>query len=338
MDLRIVITAAQLGEKWAGIPGIEVTSGGRLYVVFFSGGEREPSPENSVYLTISDDGGKTFAVPIIMAAPRAGARAFDPTLWRDPLERLWLIFNRGNKDTAEHGVFARICAQPDAAAPVWGDEFRVGYDAPFSFRLNKPTVLSIGEWIMPVTHAPEPTYNWFAGQAQLQGVGISRDQGRTWSLHGAVQAPHWALENMIVERGDGSLVMYIRTGAGVIWRSVSADCGFTWSPGEPTAIANPGSRFFIRALPGGDWLLLNSPDPTRRIGIVASLSTDEGASWQRRLVLDERDAVSYPDAAIAADGLIYAVHDRDRRGAGEILLSVFRKEEVQTTRAIFPGA
>ena len=44
--------------------------------------------------------------------------------------------------------------------------------------------------------------------------------------------------------------------------------------------------------------------------------------------LDGRDRVSYPDAVQAPDGAIYAVHDCDRGGAGEIVLSVFRGEEV----------
>ena len=39
---------------------------------------------------------------------------------------------------------------------------------------------------MPVTHAAQPIHDWFAGPKQLQGVGISADQGRTWTLHGAL--------------------------------------------------------------------------------------------------------------------------------------------------------
>ena len=58
-----------------------------------------------------------------------------------------------------------------------------------------------------------------------------------------------AEENKVVERADGVLVMYIRTGAGVIWQSLSEDRGRTQSPGEPTKIANPGSRFSIRRGP-----------------------------------------------------------------------------------------
>jgi hypothetical protein len=92
------------------------------------------------------------------------------------------------KDSTRHGVYARICDAPDASPPGWGAEFRVGFERPFSFRLNKPAVLSTGEWIMPVMHALEPVVCW-AGfdPKQIHGVGISTDEGKTWTLHGAVR-------------------------------------------------------------------------------------------------------------------------------------------------------
>lgn len=332
MMRRTVLTAAILRQTWAGIPGVEVTPGGRLFVTCFSGGTKEPEPENTVYLTFSDDGGRTFGPAVVMAAPQGdGTRAFDPTLWCDPHGRLWLIFNRGNKDTARHDVHARLCAEPDAAVPEWCAERPLDLPTPYAFRMNKPTVLTTGEWLLPVTHAKDPIYNWSAGNAQLQGVAITHNQGRTWSLHGAVRAPAWALENMIIERVDGVLLMLIRTGAGVLWQSLSDDRGLTWSPGTPTAIANPGSRFFIRALPDGDWILINSPKPDRRTGITVSLSSDEGRTWYGQLVLDERDDVSYPDAAFGPNGTIYAVHDRDRGGMGEILLSTFTMSDLRNS-------
>jgi predicted neuraminidase len=239
-----------------------------------------------------------------------------------------LIYNRSNKVLGQHGIYVRITANPDAEVPIWDNEFRVVIKTPFCFRMNKPIVLSTSAWVMPVTHASQTTHDWFAGPLQRQGVAISRDEGKSWTLFGAVEAPHWALENMVVDCRDGSLLMYIRTGAGVLWQSRSIDKGQTWTEGTPTTITNPGSRFFIHKFSDGDWLLINSPDPAKRTGIVAAVSTDEGETWQGHLVLDDRDNVSYPDAAIAEDGTIYAVHDRDRSGEGEILLSVFQKEDI----------
>lgn len=326
---------APLHRAWQGIPGLERTPKGRVFVSWFSGGPKEPAAENTVLLCQSDDQGKTFTAPMSMAGPNAAGRAFDPTLWRDPRGMLWYIFNRGNKDTAQHGVYARTCADPDAAPPVWSDEFRVGYDtAALSFRMNKPTVLSSGAWIMPVTHAAEPVYDWFAGPKQLQGVGLSTDQGRSWTLHGALAAPHWALENMIVELRDGRLWMLIRTGAGVLWQSHSADRGRTWSPAVATTIASPGSRFFIRRLASGNLLLVNHYRFKGRSHLTAQLSTDDGRSWNNGLLLDERSGVSYPDGVQADDGLIWIVYDRDRQGAGEILLARFREEDAAAGKSV----
>src|SRR5437763_536640 len=96
-------------RAWQGIPGLERTPKGRVFVSWFSGGKNEPQPQNTVYLCSSDDGGKTVTEPQPMAGPKDGARAFDPALWRDPRGTLWFLFNRGNKDKAEHGVYARTC-------------------------------------------------------------------------------------------------------------------------------------------------------------------------------------------------------------------------------------
>jgi len=83
-----------------------------------------------------------------------------------------------------------------------------------------------------------------------------------------------------------------------------------------------------RALAAGRRLLINTPDPRQRKGLRAYGSDPENdAAFGAWLELDARDRVSYPDAVQAPDGRIYAVHDCDRKGRGEILLSVFTEEE-----------
>ncbi len=317
------------GRTWQGIPGLERTDRGRVFVSWFTGGPKEPAPENTVLLCYSYDDGKTFTQPEAMALPKGdGTRCFDPCLWIDPKGRLWYLFNRGNKNTAQHDVWARICDDPDASPPVFGAEFRVGFEGPYTFRMNKPTVLSTGEWVMPVTHATELIRDWFAGPKQLQGVGISTDEGKTWKMHGALKAPEWALECMITELKDGRLWMLIRTSSGVLWESHSADKGRTWSKCRASTIASPGSRFFIRRLASGNLLLVNHYKFKGRSHLTAQLSVDDGATWNEGLLLDERGGVSYPDGVQDNDGLIWITYDRDRGGAGEILLAKFREEDV----------
>lgn len=330
-----LVFSADLLRSWQGIPGIERTPKGRIYIAWYSGGSKEPALENSVLLSHSDDHGATYTAPEIIAGPRDGARAFDPTLWIDPAGRLWYIFNRANRDAGKHDVYARICDHPDAVPPEWGAEFRIGFDeAPVAFRMNKPIVLSTGEWILPVTHAPEISREWFADERQVQGVGISTDHGRTWKLYGSLHAPEWALENMVVELRDHRLWMLIRTDSGFLWESFSPDRGKTWSPATQSAIANPGSRFFIRRLASGSLLLVNHDRVKNRSHLTAQISKDDGKTWNNGLLLDERTGISYPDAVEARDGLITVVYDRDRYGAGEILTATFREEDVAAGKEV----
>ncbi len=160
------------------------------------------------------------------------------------------------------------------------------------------------------------------------GRGISTDKGKTWTLHGALKAPRWALENMVVELSDRRLWMLIRTGTGFLWESRSEDRGRTWSEAEASTIADPGSRFFIRRLASGNLLLVNHYKFKGRSHITARLSTDNGTAWNEGLLLDERSSISYPDGVQDKDGLIWLVYDRDRRGVGEILMAKFREEDV----------
>ena len=322
-------------RTWQGIPGLERTSKGRLYVSWFSGGRQEPAVENTVYLKRSDDGGHTFSQPQPMAGPLHGSRCYDPTLWLDPTGRLWFIFNRSNRETAAHGVYARLCEAPDAPEPVWTPEFRVGFDeTPFSFRMNKPTVLQNGTWVLPVTHASATTKSWGAGAQQLQGAAVSNDKGKTWKLHGAIKAPEWALENMIIELRDGRLWMLIRTDSGVLWESHSADKGITWSEAKASSIPSPGSRFFIRRLASGNLLLVNHYKFKGRSHLTARISDDEGANWNEGLLLDERANVSYPDGIEDKNGVIWMVHDRERYAQSEILLSTFKEEDVRAGKDV----
>jgi hypothetical protein len=74
-----------------------------------------------------------------------------------------------------------------------------------------------------------------------------------------------------------------------------------------------------------------------RSHITARLSRDDGRTWNEGLLLDERRGISYPDGVQGEDGLIWIVYDRDRQGAGEILLARFREEDVSAGRNVSGG-
>jgi len=337
--MRRFIVSTKGSRQWQGIPAIERAADGRLWCAFFSGGPKEPDPANFILVTTSSDDGASWIDPEVLIDPEGSTRAYDPALWHDPTGRLWLFHNQADPVRREFTVWAMTADGSHRADPHWSRPRKIDLGVPFAFRLNKPTVLTTGEWLLPVTWAQDAPTSWFAGDRQLQGVAISADDGDTWTFHGAVEAPHWALENMIVERRDGRLWMLTRTGSGVLWESFSTDRGRAWSAAAPTTILNPGSRFFIRPLASGRLLLLNTPDPSQRKGLRAHLSdAEQEGTFGPGLELDPRDQVSYPDAVQAGDGSIYAVHDCDRQGRGEIVLDVFQEADVLAAPAAANGA
>jgi predicted neuraminidase len=318
--------AVLVGRAWRGIPGIERAANGRLWATFYTGGPKEPDVDNVIVLRSSADEGVVWREPQVIVAPEGATRAYDPCLWHDPAGRLWLFYNQANAEAGDFELWAMTTRDAGSVQPVWDEPRRIELGVPFAFRMNKPCVLDDGTWLLPVTWARAAPPGWFPGEGQLQGVAISTDAGASWALHGAVEAPHWALENMMVQLRDGRVWMLIRAGGGVLWQSFSDDGGRTWSAGTPTEIVNPGTRFFIGRLASGRLLLINTPHPTERTGLVAMLSDPEDEMrFSGGLQLDPREKVSYPDAVQGPDGRIFSVHDRDRYGAGEVLLRVFRE-------------
>ena len=107
---------------WQGIPSIEVTKRGRIFLTFYSGGVKEEIG-NYVIVIKSDDGGNHFSEPIVIVKEDNG-RCFDPCLWIDPLGELWLTWAKCPDDGFMH-LFAEILMQRS-----WfgGEEFLVGHN------------------------------------------------------------------------------------------------------------------------------------------------------------------------------------------------------------------
>ena len=318
-----------LARQWQGIPGIERAGNGRLWATWYSGGEGE-GPENFVLLVTSGDDGRTWSPPVLVIDPPGEVRAYDPCLWIDPRGRLWLCWaqSEGWYD-GRAGVWAVRCDDPGTATPAWTTPRRLANGV----MMNKPTVLSTGEWLFPTAvWAREPHRPELAAERR-SSVLCTADGGETWTLRGGADVPDRSFdEHMVVERRDGSLWLLARTKTG-IGDSVSTDGGRTWAPGRAQVLPGPCSRFFLRRLHSGRLLLVNHHNFTGRNNLIAFLSDDDGHTWQGGLLLDGRDQVSYPDGAQAEDGRIYVVYDRERKDAREILFAVFTEEDVLAGQA-----
>jgi hypothetical protein len=239
-------------------------------------------------------------------------------------------------------------AEPDGATPAWSAPIRLANGV----MMNKPIVLSTGDWAFPTAvweYSPQKSAT--LKEERFSNITISADHGKTFFRRGGASIAHRAFdEHMIVELNDHRLWMLVRTQYG-IGQSFSTDLGKTWSPGEDSKLGGPNSRFFIRRLASGNLLLVNHADipPTeavaqfingatwrKRSHLTAFLSGDDGRSWQGGLLLDAREAVSYPDGAQDTSGLIRVIYDRERYKEGEILMASFREDDILAGKPVTP--
>ena len=313
-------------RAFQGIPSVAVSPGGRLWATWYAGPNPAEDQSNYVVLADSGDGGATWTERTIIDPDADGpVRAFDPELWIAPDGTLWSFWNQTvGHDGTIAGVWAMTNSNPDLSDlsnPGWSPPRRLTDGV----MMCKPTILSTGEWVLPAS-------TWRKTDKSARVV-VSTDRGRSWSLRGACHVPEDVRsfdEHTIIERNDESLWMLIRTEYG-IGESTSVDRGRTWGDLKPAGIEHPSSRFFAGRLQSGNLLLVKNGSIDEKSGrshLTAFVSKDDGYSWSKGLLLDERDEVSYPDGQQGADGTIYIIYDRSRTGSGEILMAVFREDDV----------
>jgi len=336
-------------RNYAMVIGTDRTPGGRIWAAWVAGGDSDLG-----YFVVgkSDDNGRTWSKPMLVIDPTDSPtglrrRTLVGNFWTDPVGTLWLFFDQslGYFD-GRAGVWAITCSNPDAERPVWSAPRRIWHGA----TLNKPTVLSTGEWLLPISLwtrrviRPEPLGGDFPelDDMRMAHVFVSTDQGRTWTRRGGVCFEESRFdEHMIVELKDGRLWMLARTTYGTA-ESFSSDRGKTWEAGQPSKIQHTSSRFFLRRLASGRILLVKhgaiEERTERRSHLRAFISEDEGQTWQGGLMIDERADVSYPDGFQAPDGVISIIYDHNRATDSEILMAQFREEDVLAGRFVSSDA
>lgn len=327
----------KINRKWQGIPSIEISPLGRIWVAFYTGGKDE-GKDNFILLKKSDDLGRTWSEPIVAIDPCGEVRAFDECLWFDPMGRLWLFWAQsyGGFD-GRAGVWASCCVDHENKAEKWSLPVRIGD----GIMLNKPIVNTKGEWLFPVAlWARFPSkFNPIQKNA-LSNVYVSNDHGKTFYYRGGVNIPcRYYDESVLVEKKDGRLWMLVRREDG-IGQAFSNDGGITWREVGKSPIPGPNSRFQVVRLTSGNLLMVNhepengtyraKPDEKFffiRSKLTAYISYDDGKSWSNQVLLDERDDVSYPDVAQGSEGKIYIVYDHNRDQDKEILMAVLKEDK-----------
>lgn len=236
----------------------------------------------------SRNGGRTWSKKDRMVVPQEGAmNVMSVSLLRLQNGQIALFYARKNSD--EDCIPLMRISNDEArtwSAPVTCITDRQGY-----FVLNNSRVIQLksGRLLMPVAMHKERGGPAWSSRGKIYCY-YSDDNGRHWTSSSEVSNPDKVItqEPGVVELKDGSVLMFIRTDAGVQYAARSKDGGMTWSAAGPTRLASPLSPASIKRIPStGDLLAVwnnnDGSDPDikgKRTPFNIAVSRDEGESWE----------------------------------------------------------
>ena len=318
-------------RQFQGIPSIAITKNGRIFVSWESGGDHEPDPRQYLIVHYSDDFGQTWSEPVfaVCSIPQEHLWVGDIQLWVNPEGHLHIYWSQqAYKDFHPDGLknlymfpnlisdsrytFLSICQNPDAEILEFSEGMYV-FDGTLR---NRPLVLD--DKIL------YPTYNEYEDRFHYM---VTEDGGKTFKKHLCGKKVHTdGDEGMLVRIDENTLMYFMRSKTGFVGQSVSKDKGLTWTDCENSSVITPPSRFCIDKLPDGNLVIINNDSNDTRENMVVQLSRDRGKTWIKKLI-DKRWETSYPEFDYYK-GKIYAVWDRERVRAKEILFTSFTEEDI----------
>ncbi|MBX3242459.1 MAG: exo-alpha-sialidase [Chitinophagaceae bacterium] len=236
----------------------------------------------------SKDGGKTWSTDDKVVVENEGLmNVMSVSLLRLQTGHIALFYLRKNSQS-DCIPMMRISTDE---AQTWSEPVPCITDRQGYFVLNNDRVIQLnnGRLLMAVALHQTPEEGKWHNDAVLYSY-YSDDNGKTWTSSPAIANPDNVTfqEPGVVELMNGDIMMIIRTGGGVQYKSYSKDKGQTWSPGVATDIRSPLSPATIQRISStGDLLMVwnnnGGDDPVmkgKRTPLTIAVSKDEGNTWQ----------------------------------------------------------
>lgn len=272
---------------------------GTLLTAWFSGAY-ETAPDVAILSSRLEPGAAGWTAPQVIAEvpyQPLGQNVFLPR----PDGSLWLLFNViTDRDWTSAQPYVQ---RSHDNGHTWEAPVHL-MDYPGLMFRSKPLLLP-GRIILPA-------YDENTWQSRMM---ISDDDGRSWRLTAPITTEAGNIHPCLVQRSDGSLLAYLRTGGkgGVIWRSESFDGGDTWATATPTALPNPNSGIDLIRLRSERLALAFNNSATMRTPLCVLLG-DEDERWSSiQTIEDEHFEFSYPTLLQTADGVIHLVYTWKRQ-------------------------
>ena len=203
--------------------------------------------------------------------------------------------------------------------------------APYNIRVNIVAPLSLWNNV-------ESDFNQDCTDRMIK-VYATSDKGVSFYKMGEFTMPgRYYDEPMTVQHKDGTLHMLVRLPDG-IGEAFSKDGGKNWGHIQKSKFWLPNSRFYFGRLMSGNLLLVNHQIERedeesketlfpKRSHLSAWLSEDDGLTWSKPFLLDEREGISYPDVDQDEEGNIYIIYDYLRFKEKQLLLAKITEEDI----------
>ncbi|MBT7303566.1 MAG: hypothetical protein HN849_28810 [Victivallales bacterium] len=292
----------------------------------FNGGARDDAKADIVGV-LSRDQGKTWGEPRIIQKNVGDCNVMSACLLR--LADGGVLLGYIRKDSHQScTIFVR---RSEDDGETFGEPVQVnGWKAYMGIVNDSLVQLSSGRIICPIYFSRGPC--WTPQEHYVARMCLSDDGGRTWrAAKTDVDCPkRGAMEPVVMERLDGSVLMFIRTQTGKVYQSVSQDGGDTWTKAEPSVLPSQEAPIAIRRVPGTDLAVAvwNADYQTgakshggRRSPFHLAISRDDFATPVQPVVIEQSkaDTFSYPSISFADGNLLltyYVGQDEALVGGG----------------------
>ena len=308
---------------------------GDLLAAWF-GGTHEGHADVAIWLARFADGHWLEPVRI---ADEPGVPLWNPVLFRDAADAVWLFYKAGPTVPAWTGMYIRSID----GGRSWSDPTMLpaGLLGPAK---NKPITLSNGDILCGTSNE-----SW---QSWACWVEISADGGATWRKEGPILAPEagrsdqrsdqisavWDEESQTLllpqghsgviqpavwEYAPGRLRMLMRATRqiGAVCSADSDDYGRTWTRARPLDIPHPNSGLDAARLGDSRIALVCNPTLEGRTPLALLISADNGETWPQRIDLETgAGEYSYPSVIATPDGRVHVVYTYDRRSIKHVVV------------------
>ncbi|MFC0181185.1 BNR repeat-like domain-containing protein [Pseudarcicella hirudinis] len=328
-----------LKRGYQGCPAIGFNNG--IYYAAWFAGVKGEELNNYITIATSSDNGQTWGQNKLLIAPLIDSvRQIDPSFWKDKFGALhlsWLV-SKGIWDGAANGTWhVKIKQVSDKIQITKPYPLFHGVMNVKPIHLNKDSteiLFPVSGWNIGVAGLP----NYTLTPVDWNGIFLYKS---TYNQTGKrILLPHKFAkiptkfartfdEPMVLDLGNNSLICMRRSESDGICTISSEDGGVTWGTETQfkTLGPSPSSRFYFGRLKSGNILFIFN-NSLNREKLTACLSTDNGKTWQYKLLIDGRNGVSYPDVIQNDKDEICLIYDNSRPYLGEIIFAKFTEADI----------